>query len=111
MRFFRMLVGLVILLCLVPPSVLLAAALIGRWTGCDADPDAPHVCQMLGGDYGDILYAMAHFGENAAAAILVLAALLVSWALIEIARAAGRGPGKKPARQTPANSRNRERGS
>ena len=111
MRFFRMLVGLVILLCLVPPSVLLAAALIGRWTGCDADPDAPHVCQMLGGDYGDILYAMAHFGENAGAAILVLAALLVTWVLVEIARAAGGGSRKKPAPQTPANSRNRERGS
>ncbi len=111
MRFFRRLAGLLILLCLVPPLVLLGAALIGRWAGCDVDPDAPHVCQMLGGDYGDILYALAHFGDNAAAAIVVLAALLVSWVLIEIVRATGGGPRKRPAPQTPANSRNRERGS
>jgi hypothetical protein len=111
MRFFRMLAGLLILLCLVPPLVLLAAVLIGRWTGCDVDPDAPHVCQLLGGDYGDILYALAHFGDNAGAAILVLAGLLMSWMLMEIMRAIGGGPRKRAAPQTPANSRNRERGS
>jgi hypothetical protein len=111
MRFIRMLAGLLILLCLIPPLVLVAAALIGRWTGCEVDPDAPHACRLLGGDYGDILYALAHFGDNTGAAILALAALLVSWALIEIMGAIGRSPSKKPAPQTPASSRNRERGS
>lgn len=111
MRVFRRLAGLLILLCLVPPLVLLAAALIGRWTGCEADPDAPHACLMLGGDYGDVLYALAHFGENAGAAILILVALIVSWVLIEIVRAVGSDPRKKPAPQAPASSRNRERGS
>ncbi len=111
MRFFRMLAGLLILLCLIPPLVLVAAALIGRWTGCEVDPDAPHVCRLLGGDYGDILYSLVHFGDNAGAAIVALAALLVSWALIEIVGYVGRTPVKKPARQTPASSRNRERGS
>jgi hypothetical protein len=106
-----MFAGLLILLCLIPPLVLLAAVMIGRWTGCDVDPDVQRPCQMLGGDYGDILYSLAHFGENADAAIVVLAALLVSWVLIEIVRAIGSSPRKKPARQTPASSRKRERGS
>jgi hypothetical protein len=110
MRIFRMLAGLLIFLSVIPPLVLVAAALIGRWTGCDVDPDAPHACQLIGGDYGDILYALAHFGENAGAAILVLAAVLTGWALLEIAHWMGSTP-KKPARQTPANSRNRKRGS
>ena len=69
MRFIRMLVGLLILLCLVPPLVLVAAALIGRWTGCEVDPDAPHACRLLGGDYGDYLYSLVRFGDNAGAAI------------------------------------------
>ena len=67
-------------------------ALIGRWTGCEVDPDAPHACRLLGGDYGDILYSLVHFGDNAGAAIVALAALLVSWALIEIVEAIGRSP-------------------
>ena len=111
MRFIRMLAGLLILLCLVPPLVLVAAALIGRWTGCEVDADAPHACRLLGGDYGDILYSLVHFGDNAGAAIVALAAVLVSWALIEIAGSVGRSPRKKPATQTPASSRNLERGS
>lgn len=111
MRFIRMLGGLLILLCLIPPLVLVTAALIGRWTGCEVDPDAPHACQLLGGDFGDLLYSLAHFGDNTGAAILALVALLVSWALIEIVGVAGRSPSKKPAPQTPASSRNRERAS
>lgn len=111
MRFFRKLASLFILLCLVPPAVLLAAAFIGRWTGCEVDPDAPHMCQLLGGDYGDILYALANFGSNAGAAILTLGALLVSWVLIEIVRPVGGRSRKTPAPQTPASSRNRVRGS
>jgi hypothetical protein len=111
MRLFRMLMGVLVLLCLVPPLVLVAAALAGRWTGCEVDSDTPHACQTIAGDYGGILYSMAHFGENAGAAILALAALLVSWLLMEIAAAIGGAPRKKPATQTPASSRNRERGS
>ncbi len=111
MRLFRMLMGVLILLCLLPPLVLVAAVLAGRWTGCEADPDAPRTCQTIGGDFGGILHSLAHFGESAGAAILVLAALLVSWLLIEIAGAIGGAPRKKPAAQTPASSRNRERGS
>ncbi len=110
MRFFRMLVSLLILLCLVPPLVLLAAALIARSLGCEIDPDAPAACPILGGDYGDILYAMTHFGWYAVETLPILAAVLVSWMLIEIVRALGRRGGQA-SRQTPANSRNRERGS
>jgi hypothetical protein len=109
MRIFRMLAGLLILLCLVPPLVLVATVLTGRWTGCEADPDVPHACQMIGGDYGGILHAMAHFGQNAGAAILLIAAVLVSWPLLETGH--WLGAPKKPKRQTPANSRNRRRGS
>jgi hypothetical protein len=111
MRLFRKLMGVLIPLCLVPPLVLVAAALIGRWTGCRADPDAVHACQMIGGDYGGILFSMMRFGQNTGASLLILAALLVSWLLIEIMRAIGGAPRKTPAAQTPASSRNRERGS
>jgi hypothetical protein len=112
MRFIRMLAGLLVVLCVTPPLVLVAAILIGRWTGCEADPETPHACQLIGGDYGNILYALAHFGENAGAAILALAAVLVTWVLLEILHWTGKpAQPKKPARQTPAISRNRKRGS
>jgi hypothetical protein len=110
MRFFRMLIGLLILVCLVPPLVLLVASLMARWAGCELDPDVPLACRILGGDYGDILHAMAHFGYYAVETLPVLATLLVIWVLFEIVRALGR-PRKSAVAQTPANSRNRERGS
>jgi len=110
MRFFRMLAGLLVLICLVPPLILLAASLLARWAGCEIDPDVPAACRVLGGDYGDILYAMAHFGWRTVETIPVLAVLLVSWLLIEIARVLG-SPRKRTRSQTPANSLNRERGS
>lgn len=111
MRMFRLLAVLFVLLCLVPPAVLLASALTGRWTGCEADPNTQYVCQVGGIDYGGIIYALANFGANAGAAILLLGALLVSWGLIEIVQAIGRGPRKQQVLQTSANSRNRKRGS
>ncbi len=110
MRIFRMFASLLILLCLVPPLVLLASTLIARSAGCEADPDVPSTCQIVGGDFGDILYAMTHFGWYAVETLPILAALLVSWILIEIVRVLGR-PRKHAAPQTPASSRNRERGS
>lgn len=110
MRVFRMLAGLLILACLAPPLVLLAATFIARSAGCTIDPDVPVRCVVLGGDYGDILYAMGHFGWYAVETLPILAALLVAWILIEIVRGLGRSR-KQPARQTPASSRNRERGS
>ncbi len=110
MRIFRMLATLLILLCLVPPLVLLAATLIARASSCEADPDVPSACQIIGVDFGDILYAMTHFGWYAVETLPILAALLVTWMLIEIVRLLGR-PRKQAAPQTPASSRNRERGS
>ncbi len=110
MRLFRMLAGFLILLCLAPPLVLLAASLIARWAGCQLDPDVEVACQMLGGNYGDILYDMTHFGWYAVETLPVLAVLVGGWLSIEIVRAIGKE--RKPAmRQTPASSRNRERGS
>lgn len=109
MRFFRKLAGLVILMCLVPPLVLAVAVLLARWADCDIDPETQLPCQALGGDYGDILHAMTHFGWYAVETLPVLAVMLVSWIVIEIAHATGRGRPAQP--QTPANSRNRERGS
>jgi len=110
MRFFRMFVGLLVLLCLAPPLVLLVASFLARWAGCELDPDVPLACRILGGDYGDILQAMAHFGYYAVETLPVLATLLVIWVLIEIVRAMSK-PRKSAATHTPANSRNRERGS
>ena len=68
------------------------------------------MCQILGGDYGDILYSLTHFGYYAVETLPILAALVVIWLLTEIVRAMGR-PRRGAAPQTPANSRNRERGS
>jgi hypothetical protein len=110
MRLFRIAVLFLILLCLVPPLVLLLASLLARWAGCGLDPDVQVTCNVLGGDYGDILYSMAHFGWYAVETLPILAALLAGWAVIEILRTLGRT--RKPAiPQTPASSRNRERGS
>jgi hypothetical protein len=65
---------------------------------------------MLGGNYGDILHAMAHFGWYSVETLPALAVVLVTWGLAEILRSLGR-PRKGAAAHTPANSRNRERGS
>ncbi len=110
MRVFRIFIALLILICLLPPFALLAASLLARWAGCDLDPDIQLACPVAGGDYGDILHAIAHFGWYAEETLPILAALLVGWTVVEIMRALG-GARKPAASQTPADSRNRERGS
>ena len=64
MRAFRTLIILLMLLCLVPPLGLLVAGLIARWAGCELDlpPNTPLPCTILGGDYGNVLFALAEFG-------------------------------------------------
>jgi uncharacterized membrane protein len=111
MRALRMLLGLVALACLVPPLSLLLASLLARWAGCDIDPDAPVTCHILGGDYGDILYGLTHFGWYAIFTLPILAAVLVAWILIEIVRSIGKPRSAAPHRHTSASSRKRERGS
>ena len=124
MRAFRTLIILLMLLCLVPLLSLLAAGLIARWAGCELDlpPNTPLPCTILGGDYGNVLFALAEFGWYAVGTIPAFVALLAGWLIVEIVRAAGR-PRKQrqhPApsfsrkmRQppAPAASRNRARGS
>ncbi len=110
MRVFRLLVVLLIFLCLVPPLTLAAAGLIAGEAGCQLDPDAPVPCQILGGDYGDVIYTLTHFGWYTVETLPVLIALLVTWILLEIVRSIML-PRKQSASQTPANSRNRVRGS
>ncbi len=109
MRFFRKLAGFLVLICLVPALALLAAASLARWAECGLDPETPLKCPALGGDYGDILYSIEHFGYYAVATLPMAAALLISWIAIEIAFGLGRGKPAQP--QTPASSRNFERGS
>ena len=124
MRTFRFLILLLMLLCLVPPLSLLTAALAARWVGCDLDlpPVTPVPCTILGGDYGNILFALADFGWYTIETIPVLIALLAGWLIVEIVR--GLGQTAKPRQQkaasiswkkrqpsVPAASRNRERGS
>jgi hypothetical protein len=109
MRAFRAAIVLLILLCLVPPLVLLMAGMIARWSGCELDPDAPLACHILGGDYGGVLHSMTHFGWLTVATLPALAALIIGWILVELVHAVG-GAAKQAA-QTPANSRNRVRGS
>jgi hypothetical protein len=111
MRALRMLLFFIALACLVPTLSLLLASLLARWAGCEIDPDAPLPCHLLGGDYGDILYALTHFGWYSVETLPILAAVLVTWILIEIVRNIGKPRDATPGRQTPANSRKRERGS
>jgi hypothetical protein len=110
MRFFRRAVLLLISLCLLPPLALLMASLLARWAGCDLDRDVQVTCNVLGGDYGDILYSIAHFGWYAIETLPILATLLVGWIVIEIVRTLGR-PRKPAIPHTSAASRNRVRGS
>jgi hypothetical protein len=101
MRAFRILIILCMLLCLVPPLSLLAAGLIARWAGCELDlpPNTPLPCAILGGDYGNVLFALAEFGWYAVGTIPAFVALLAGWLIVEIVRAMGRP--RKP-RQPPA---------
>ena len=107
MRAFRTLIIVCVLLCLVPPLSLLAAGLIARWAGCELDlpPNTPLPCMILGGDYGNVLFALADFGWYAVATIPALLALLAGWLIVEIVRAMGRP--RKP-RQPPAPSFSRK---
>jgi hypothetical protein len=110
MRALRILIVLLIFLCLIPPLSLIAAGLVARWAGCQLDPDVPVSCTILGGDYGDPLFAVANFGWLSVGTLPILAALLVAWILIEIVRAMGKS--RRPRdRQAPTTSRNRARGS
>ena len=124
MRTFRFLILLLILLCLVPPLSLLAAALLARQAGCGLDlpPVTPVPCTILGGDYGDILFALANFGWFTIETLPVIAALLAGWIIVEIVRAMGQPAKPRPQKaasvsrrmrqpSVPAASRNRERGS
>ncbi len=131
MRIFRTFIVLGLLLCLVPALSLLAAGLIARWAGCELDlpPNTPLPCAILGGDYGDVLFALAEFGWYAVGTLPAFVALLAGWLVVEIVRAMGR-PRKTPRQpqqfsasrrlrqppasrqpQAPAASRNRARGS
>ena len=85
------------------------AASLARWADCGLDPEAPLKCQALGGDYGDVLYAIEHFGYYAVATLPMAAALLISWIVIEIVFGPSRGKPAQP--QTPASSWNLDRGS
>ena len=107
MRAFRTLISVCVLLCLVPPLSLLAAGLIARWAGCELDlpPNTPLPCMILGGDYGNVLFALADFGWYAVETIPALLALLAGWLIVEIVRAMGRP--RKP-RQPPAPSFSRK---
>jgi hypothetical protein len=109
MRALRTFIVFLMLLCLVPAASLLIAGLVARWADCQLDPDVPVSCIILGGDHGDYLFALTHFGWNAVVTLPICAALLIGWLLIEIVHAMGRP--RKPRPQTPAGSRNRARGS
>jgi|SRR5271165_3182975 len=109
MRIVRILIGLLIFACLVPPAVLVLTGLIARWAGCDIDPDAPVRCIIMDGNYGDILHALTRFGWLTIASIPIMAGVIAVWILIEVISRL-RSPAKS-APQTPANSRNRDRGS
>ena len=122
MRAFRTLIILLMLLCLVPPLSLLAAGLIARWAGCGLDlpPNTPLPCTILGGDYGNVLFALADFGWYAVGTIPAFVVLLAGWIIVEIVRAVGRPHKPRPAASAsrkmrqppaPAASRNRVRGS
>lgn len=107
MRAFRTLIILFMLLCLVPPLSLLAAGLIARWAGCELDlpPNIPLPCTILGGDYGNVLFALAEFGWYAVGTIPAFMALLAGWITVEFVRAMGRSRSKPSLPPTPSYSR------
>ncbi len=124
MRIFRTFVVLTLLACLVPALSLLAAGLMARWAGCELDlpPNTPLPCTILGGDYGNVLFALADFGWYAVGTLPAFVALLAGWLIVEIVRMTGRP--RKPRKPVPlaasrrlrqppapAASRNRARGS
>ena len=133
MRAFRTLIIVCVLLCLVPPRSLLAAGLIARWAGCELDlpPNTPLPCTILGGDYGNVLFALAHFGWYAVETIPAFLALLAGWLIVDRSRDgaapqaapasgasfsrklrhSGRAASRNRHPPAPAASRNRARGS
>ena len=110
MRAFRILVLIAFLCCLVPVVSLVLATYAARWAGCELDSDVPLPCRVLGGDYGEPLFAVWQFGLFSVVTLPLIAALLASWLVVEAANLLGR-KSQQAGGQTPATSRNRTRGS
>jgi hypothetical protein len=113
MRAFRTLIIVFLLLCLVPPAVLIAVTLVAGWAKCGLDQGGPVPCTIFGSDAGDFLFKVSDFGWYAVETLTAFVALLAIWIVVEVVNAVGRPkqPPPKTRRQTPVASRNRARGS
>ncbi|MGQ0674447.1 MAG: hypothetical protein ACT4N2_16430 [Hyphomicrobium sp.] len=93
MRWFRRLMALVIVGCLLPTAVSLLAGAIASWHGCPLDLTSAKTCMIAGADWGQTLLTMGMMGYFLFATLPVLLGAMALWFVVEVARVLKRPPG------------------
>lgn len=84
MLWFRLLIGLVVVLALSPVFSVIIAGMIASAYGCTLHEGFANPCIISGVDWGETLYAMAVIGWLALATLPIAALLVVVWLAVEI---------------------------
>ena len=86
MRFFRILMVILVLACAAPLISMLVAQAIGDYYGCEVGVDAVKPCLVDGKDIGETLTTAAAMGYFLFVTLPVLYVAIPLWILIEIVR-------------------------
>lgn len=84
MRFFRVLMVILVLACLAPLFSMLVAQLIGDHYGCTVGIDSINPCMVDGKDIGETLTTLGAMGYFLFVTLPVLYALVPLWIVVEL---------------------------
>jgi hypothetical protein len=84
MLWFRLLIGLAVVLALSPVFSVIIASMIASAYGCTLHEGFANPCIIGGQDWGETLYAMAVIGWLALATLPIAALMVVIWLVVEI---------------------------
>lgn len=85
MRWFRILVGLSLVVCLLPIGSVILAGIIASTYGCRLHEGFVNPCVVAGYDLGVTLYTMAVAGWFGLMTLPFVLPILIFWVLVEIA--------------------------
>lgn len=84
MRWLRVLMVLVLLVCLAPLFCMAVAEVIARINGCKLDLVSAHPCIVGGQDIGDTLLTLGSMGYFLMATLPWAMVVVAAWIIIEI---------------------------
>lgn len=84
MRWFRIAVGLSVVVCLLPIASVIAAGLIAATYGCRLHEGFANPCVVAGYDLGVTLYTMAVAGWFGLMTLPFVLPIIAFWILVEI---------------------------